>query len=74
MSQTTASLEELVKELRPEEQGTVREFVEFLLHKRQTQTKPGVFLRQSWAGGLAQHRHDYSSVELQHTALNWRSE
>jgi hypothetical protein len=33
----------------------------------------GSTLRQDWAGGLANLAGEYSSVELQHRARDWRS-
>jgi hypothetical protein len=35
---------------------------------------PGRRLRQSWAGGLADLAAQYSSVELQHKAREWRGD
>ncbi len=67
MSVAVKSLPEFVKELPPDIQFEVRDFAEFLLQKRKKKTlKP---LRQNWAGVLRKHRHQYSSVELQHKAL-----
>ena len=65
-------LEELVKGLPPQIQDEVRDFVEFLLAKRQR--PPGRRLRQDWAGALRDYRDQYSSLELQKKALEWRGE
>lgn len=35
---------------------------------------PGSKLRQDWAGGLAELASDYTSVELQHRASEWRGD
>jgi hypothetical protein len=35
---------------------------------------PGRRLHQSWAGGLADLAAEYSSVELQHKAREWRGD
>ncbi len=65
-------LEELVKELPPDIMTEVRDFIEFLLHKREQKT--GKTLRQDWAGAIREYREKYTSVDLQHEATNWRSD
>jgi hypothetical protein len=72
MSATVKPLPELVKELPPYAQRTVRDFVEFLLMKHQP--KSGKKLRQDWAGALRDYRDQYTALELQRKALEWRSE
>lgn len=71
MSQTRP-LPELVQELPPDAQELVREFVEFLLAKRKAGA--GTTLRQDWAGALRDYRDEYTSLELEEQALNWRSD
>lgn len=66
----TKPLEELVRELPLSLRLEVRDFVEFLLAKRQTPVRRK--LRQDWAGAI--QNCEYSSVELQHLALTWRDE
>jgi hypothetical protein len=65
-------LEELVKELPPASQAEVRDFVEFLLEKRRK--KSVKTLRQNWAGALSDYRDQYTSLELQQKALDWRGD
>lgn len=65
-------LDELVKELPPESQAEVRDFVEFLLEKRKR--KSAGRLRQDWAGALSDYREEYTSLELQKKALDWRGD
>lgn len=72
MSTTGKSLPELVKELPPDAQMMVRDFVEFLLMKYGR--KSGQKLRQDWAGILRDYRDQYTALELQQKALEWRSE
>jgi hypothetical protein len=72
MSSSTKSLDELVKELPPEFKEEVRDFVEFLLEKRGRKT--GRKLRQHWAGALKDDRDQYTSLELQKKALEWRGD
>lgn len=66
------SLEEMIRELPPEEQEEVREFVESILMRRARKgSRP---LRQDWAGALKEHREEYNSLELQNKALDWRGD
>jgi hypothetical protein len=53
-------------------QAEVRDFVEFLLAKRRHGANK--ILRQDWAGTLREHRHEYTSLELQRQALSWRGD
>ncbi len=45
------------------------DYMEFLLEKRSQANKKGLEL--TWRGGLRELKDEYSSVELQHNALNW---
>ena len=63
-------LDQLLKELPPESQAEVRNFVEALLKKRQR--KSNGHLRQSWAGALEDYRGQFTSLELQKKSLDWR--
>jgi len=66
------SLEEMVRELPPELQNEVREFIERLLATK-VQRKQR-YLRQDWAGALEEYRDEYTSLELQKKALEWRND
>ncbi len=66
------TLEELVRELPPDMQEEVREFAQYLLEKRTKGKKR--FLAQTWAGGLKEFRAQYTSLELQKKALEWRGD
>jgi hypothetical protein len=70
MSAAAKPLVELVRDLPPDMQVEVRDFVEFLLLKRGR--KPARKLRQDWAGSLRDVRGQYTSLELQKKALDWR--
>ncbi len=72
MSMAVKPLPELVKELPPYAQRVVRDFVEFLLVKHRP--KAGKKLRQDWAGALRAYRDQYTALELQQKALEWRGE
>ena len=66
------TLEELVKELPPHLRQEAEDFVRFLLEKRAT--KYGRRLQQDWAGALREYRQQYSALELQRKALEWRGD
>ena len=72
MDTTTKSLEELVRELPPDMAAEVRDFIEFLLSKQERRV--GRLLQQDWAGALRDYREQYTSVELQHKASDWRGD
>ncbi len=72
MSAAPKSLIELVQELPPDVQAEVRDFVEFLLVKRAR--RPAKKLRQDWTGALSDVRNEYTSLELQSKALDWRGD
>jgi hypothetical protein len=69
MATQLKSLDELIKELPPDSQAEVRNFIESLLEKRKQAAGK---LRQSWAGALSDYRDEYTSLELQKKALDWR--
>jgi len=67
-----STLNEIINQLPPQLQEEVKEFAEFLLEKRGK--KPGRKLRQDWAGALKDYRDQYTSLELQEKALEWRGD
>jgi len=64
------TIEEMFKELPSELQQEVLDFVRFLNEKRAHTY--GKKLRQDWAGALKDYRDQYTSLELQKMALQWR--
>lgn len=66
------NIEEMVKKLPPELQREVVDFVNFLIEKKTR--KQGRKLRQDWAGALKDYRDQYTSLELQKKALEWRGD
>jgi capsule polysaccharide export protein KpsE/RkpR len=66
------SIEQLIRELPPDLRQEVRDFAEFLVQKRQR--KAGRKLRQDWAGALRDYRDQYTALELQKRALEWRGD
>jgi hypothetical protein len=66
------AVEELIRQLPPELQKEVEDFARFLL-ERQAKRRGGK-LRQDWAGALREYRGDFTSLELQQKALEWRGD
>jgi hypothetical protein len=66
------TLEELIKELPVELQQEVQDFASFLF---ETKVRPKRSkLRMNWAGGLSEFRKQFTSLELQKKALEWRGD
>jgi len=61
---------EKLRELPVERQREVLDFVEFLAEKRSK--GKGVKLSQNWAGALREFSSQYTSLELQKKATEWR--
>lgn len=72
MSSDQKSLEDILRDLPPELQARVRRFAETLLQT--TNRQPRKKLKQNWAGALRDYREQYSSLELQKKALEWRGD
>ncbi len=66
------NIDEMVKQLPPDLQREVKDFVIFLIEKKAR--KHGKKLRQDWAGALKEYRQKYTSLELQKKALEWRGD
>lgn len=66
------NLETLIKQLPKDLQEEVKDFVEFLLRKQRN--KVSKKLKQDWAGALKEYREQYTSLELQKKALEWRGD
>jgi len=66
------STEDTIKELPPELQQEVADFIAFLLERRLRRS--GRKLRQDWAGALSDYRGQYTSLELQKMTLQWRGD
>ena len=64
------NLDQIIRELPPDLQKEVEDFVQFLKAKRlkHHRGKPSF----SWAGALKDLRNQYTSVELQHKISEWR--
>lgn len=64
------TIEEKIHQLPKELQQEIMDFIDFLVAKRKhrKKKKPGL----GWMGGLKQYRKQYSSLDLQKKALEWR--
>jgi hypothetical protein len=69
MQKQNQPLDEMVKKLPLDIQEEVRDFIEFLLEKRVPKSRAK--LKLDWRGALRDLRDKYTSVELQHKALEW---
>ena len=67
-----ASWKEKIDQLPPEVQREVQAYIKTLLKKRRK--KSGIKMKQDWAGALEEYRDQYTSLELQKKALEWRGD
>jgi len=63
-------LHQKIRDLPPDIQQEVIDFIEFLVQKRAGKRKKKLSL--SWMGGLKEYRDKYTALELQKKALEWR--
>ena len=70
MSNSSVSVEEIMRDLPPEAQAEVRDFAEFLRQKNAGKRKGEPKFK--WAGAARDLRDKYTSVELQHKISEWR--
>ncbi len=61
-------IRELPEDLRKE----VLDYIEFLIKKYRNRDVRARKFRFDWEGGLAEIKEKFTSVELQHKALEWR--
>lgn len=65
-----AIIEQKLKQLPPDLYEEVIDFIDFLITKKVSKTKKKPKL--DWIGGLEEYRNQYTSIELQKKALEWR--
>ncbi len=63
---------ELLEQLTPEQEKEVQDFAQFLIEKKGR--VKGKKVGQSWAGAMRKYRDQYTSLELQKKALEWRGD
>ncbi len=64
------TIEKKISRLPTSSIGEVEAFVDSLL--RTIKKKSSSKLKQDWAGALSEFKHEYTSLELQKKALEWR--
>ncbi|MDD5025145.1 MAG: DUF2281 domain-containing protein [Methanoregula sp.] len=67
-----SEIEEMAKRLPPDLRIQAINFIEFLLERKMPKRR--VTLRQNWAGALGDLKKEYTSLDLQKKALDWRGE
>ncbi|MDA1191021.1 MAG: DUF2281 domain-containing protein [Candidatus Poribacteria bacterium] len=70
MSTDWSMLERKIRELPPDLQREVEAFVDNLTNRREGGKHR--FAKQDWGGALSHLRDQYTSLELQKKALEWR--
>ena len=65
-------IENKVSEMNPKLQMDLLRYIEILTNTKDIQNIPKKELSFEWVGCLAGLKEEYSSVELQHKALEWR--
>jgi len=65
-----ATIEEKLKQLPPYLYEEVIDFIDFLIVKKVSKLKKRPKL--DWIGGLREYREQYTALELQKKALEWR--
>ena len=66
------NIENKIHKLSPQLLEEVEDFIDFLISKKQNNRNQEKRLKQDWAGALNEFSNQYSSVELQKKALEWR--
>jgi len=66
------SLEEMIRELSPDAQRQVADLVRRLAERKEPTRERR--LKQRWAGALKKYRDQYTSIQLQRKALEWRGD
>ncbi|HHV80519.1 MAG TPA: DUF2281 domain-containing protein [bacterium] len=65
-------LEQKIQQLDEDLKREVLDYVEFLLKKYKGEETKKKKFNFDWEGGLSEIRDEFTSVELQHKALEWR--
>ncbi|MFA5268628.1 MAG: DUF2281 domain-containing protein [Methanoregula sp.] len=67
-----SEIEEMAKKLPPDLRIQVQNFMEFLLERKKQNRR--TTMRQDWAGALRDIKSEYTSLDLQKKALEWRGD
>jgi hypothetical protein len=66
------TLDEMIRELSPDAQRQVADLVRQLA--KEPKLKPSARIGKRWIGGLREYRDQYTALELQKKALEWRGD
>ena len=66
------NIEEKIKKLPDDVIPEVMGYIEFLMVKYDKNKNAGKKIKFDWEGGLSKLKNKYTSVQLQHKALEWR--
>ena len=69
--ETVETIEAKLRRLPPERRKEAIAYIDRLLEERETESQPRTRVPYVSRGSLADVREKYSSVELQHRALDW---
>ncbi|MHB2154367.1 DUF2281 domain-containing protein [Calditrichota bacterium GD2] len=61
-----------IKKVPPHLVPEIMDFIDFLINKYSKSPKKKKPFKFTWQGGLAEISKKYTSVELQHKAMDWR--
>ena len=61
-----------VKKIPPHLMPEIMDYIDFLINKYGASPKKKKPFKFSWQGGLSEISKKYTSVELQHKAMDWR--
>jgi len=67
-----AEIESVIMGLPEDMREEVLDYIEFLKAKRKKRSKRSAGFKFEWEGGLKELKKEYTSVELQHKASEWR--
>jgi len=65
------SIASKIQNLPPDLQDQANDFIEFLINKKKRKIRKTPKL--DWIGGLRQFKNQYTALELQKKALEWRT-
>ena len=61
-----------IKQVPPHLVPELLDYIDFLINKYSKSSKKKKPFKFTWQGGLSEISKEYSSVELQHKAMDWR--
>ena len=65
-------INEKIKKVPPHLLPEIMDYIDFLINKYDRTSKKKKPFKFTWQGGLADISRKYSSVDLQHKAMDWR--